>query len=99
MTRNVLELPTLVLNRNWQPVHVTTVLRALVMLWNETAKAVEPALLLARRTTTPRHWDRPGPISGVCSWESSEPPNLADRVQILAPLLLPTWPNGEAPAL
>jgi hypothetical protein len=30
MTRNVLELPTLVLNRNWQPVHVTTVLRALV---------------------------------------------------------------------
>jgi 5-methylcytosine-specific restriction endonuclease McrA len=42
MTRNVLELPTLVLNRNWQPVHVTTVVRALVMLWNETAKAVEP---------------------------------------------------------
>ena len=47
MTRNVLELPTLVLNRNWQPVHVTTVVRALVMLWNETAKAVEPTLLLA----------------------------------------------------
>src|SRR3954453_7035926 len=42
MTRNVLELPTLVLNRNWQPVHVTTVVRALVMLWNETAKDVEP---------------------------------------------------------
>src|SRR3954452_11667274 len=42
MTRNVLELPTLVLNRNWHPVHVTTVVRALVMLWNETAKAVEP---------------------------------------------------------
>ena len=42
MTRNVLELPTLVLNRNWQPVHVTTVVRALVMLWNETAKVVEP---------------------------------------------------------
>ena len=42
MTRNVLELPTLVLNRNWQPVHVTTVVRALVMLWNETAQVVEP---------------------------------------------------------
>jgi 5-methylcytosine-specific restriction endonuclease McrA len=41
MTRNVLELPTLVLNRNWQPVHVTPVIRALVMIWNETAKAVE----------------------------------------------------------
>jgi 5-methylcytosine-specific restriction endonuclease McrA len=42
MTRNALELPTLVLNRNWQPVHVTTVMRALIMLWNETARAVEP---------------------------------------------------------
>jgi 5-methylcytosine-specific restriction endonuclease McrA len=42
MTRNVLDLPTLVLNRDWQPVNVTTVVRALVMLWNETAKAVEP---------------------------------------------------------
>ncbi len=49
MTRNVLELPTLVLNRNWQPVHVTTVVRALVMLWNETAKAVEPDELPALR--------------------------------------------------
>jgi 5-methylcytosine-specific restriction endonuclease McrA len=42
MTPNVLDLPTLVLNRSWQPIHVTTVVRALVMLWNETAKAVEP---------------------------------------------------------
>ena len=42
MTRNVLEHPTLVLNRNWQPIHVTTVVRALVMLWNETAQVVEP---------------------------------------------------------
>ena len=27
-------------------------------------------------------------MTGVCSWESSEPPKLADRVQILAPLLI-----------
>ena len=249
MTRNVLELPTLVLNRNWQPIHVTTVVRALVMLWNETAKVVEPdeyrlydweewselepadgrpcirsarrrlrvpevvclahydrlpgaavtfsrrnvakrdhhtcqycgaqpgweaitdrprraalaggcveldqlrrrlqsvqrpqgrphpgagrhappapagpprveaALRGARasgsragpgscRTSRPCSWPdrshnapasrRPGPFTGACSWESSEPPKLADRVQILAPLLPPTWPNGEAPAL
>ena len=26
-------------------------------------------------------------FTGVCSWESSEPPKLADRVRILAPLL------------
>jgi 5-methylcytosine-specific restriction endonuclease McrA len=39
---NVLERPTLVLNRNWQPIHVTTVVRALVMLWNDSARVVEP---------------------------------------------------------
>ena len=42
MTTQVLDRPTLVLNRHWQPVHVTTVVRALVMLWNDSAKAVEP---------------------------------------------------------
>jgi len=39
---NALERPTLVLNRNWQPIHVTTVVRALVMLWNDIARVVEP---------------------------------------------------------
>src|SRR3954470_21131362 len=42
MTTNVLELPTLVLNRQWQPIHVTTVVRALVLLWNDSARVVEP---------------------------------------------------------
>jgi len=39
---NMLERPTLVLNRNWQPVHVATVERALVMVWNESARVVDP---------------------------------------------------------
>lgn len=38
-----LQRPTLVLNRNWQPVHVATVARALVMLWNGSARIVDPA--------------------------------------------------------
>ena len=38
----ILTRPTLVLNRNWQPIHVTTVVRALVMLWNDTARVIEP---------------------------------------------------------
>lgn len=38
----VLQRPTLVLNRNWQAIHVATVERALVMLWNESAKIVDP---------------------------------------------------------
>jgi 5-methylcytosine-specific restriction endonuclease McrA len=40
---NVLQRPTLVLNRNWQPVNVATVARALVLLWNESARVVDPA--------------------------------------------------------
>lgn len=42
MSLAVLERPTLVLNRHWQPVHVATVARSLVMLWNEAARVVDP---------------------------------------------------------
>jgi len=34
--------PVLVLNRNWQPINVATVVRALIMLWNDSAKIVDP---------------------------------------------------------
>jgi 5-methylcytosine-specific restriction endonuclease McrA len=40
--RSILEQPTLVLNRSWQPVGVASVARALVMLWNDVARVVEP---------------------------------------------------------
>lgn len=39
----ILQRPTLVLNRNWQPVNVATVARALILLWNKAAKVVDPA--------------------------------------------------------
>ena len=39
----VLNRPTLVLNRNWQAVNVANVARALVLLWNESARVVDPA--------------------------------------------------------
>lgn len=42
MSQSVLQRPTLVLNRNWQPINVATVARALIMLWNETARVVDP---------------------------------------------------------
>ncbi len=42
MSQCVLELPTLVLNRQWQPVHVTTVARSLILLWNDAARVVDP---------------------------------------------------------
>jgi 5-methylcytosine-specific restriction endonuclease McrA len=43
MIAKVLQRPALVLNRNWQPVNVATVARALVLLWNESARVVDPA--------------------------------------------------------
>lgn len=42
MTTRILQHPTLVLNRNWQPVNVATVARALVLVWNESARVVDP---------------------------------------------------------
>jgi 5-methylcytosine-specific restriction endonuclease McrA len=41
MTTDVLDQPTLVLNRQWHPVHVTTVARSLVLLWNDAARVVD----------------------------------------------------------
>ena len=43
MVSQVLQRPTLVLNRSWQPVNVASVARALVMVWSDTAKVVDPA--------------------------------------------------------
>jgi 5-methylcytosine-specific restriction endonuclease McrA len=43
MIAKVLQRPALVLNRNWQPVNVATVARALVLLWNESARVIDPA--------------------------------------------------------
>ena len=38
----VLQRPTLVLNRNWQPIRVSTVARSLILVWNEHAKVIDP---------------------------------------------------------
>ena len=37
-----LNRPALVLNRNWQPVNIATVARALILVWNENARIVDP---------------------------------------------------------
>ena len=42
MVSGLLTRPTLVLNRNWQPVGVTKVARTLIMVWNDTARIVDP---------------------------------------------------------
>ncbi len=43
MVTAVLKRPTLVLNRNWQPIGVASVSRSLVMVWNDTARVVDPS--------------------------------------------------------
>ena len=42
MVSAVLNRPTLVLNRSWQPVGVAPVSRSLVLLWNDNARVVNP---------------------------------------------------------
>ncbi|MFO0908984.1 MAG: HNH endonuclease [Isosphaeraceae bacterium] len=42
MCSDVLRRPTLVLNRSWQPVHVTTVIRGLTLLWTGAARVLDP---------------------------------------------------------
>lgn len=42
MAASVLDRPTLVFNRSWQPVNVTPVWRSLTMVWSGTARVVNP---------------------------------------------------------
>lgn len=42
MVANVLQQPILVLNRNWQPVNITSVARSLSMVFTGTARFVDP---------------------------------------------------------
>ena len=58
----VLNRPTLVLNRNWQAVNVATVARALVLLWNESARVVDPS---DYQTYTWEDWSKLRPADDV----------------------------------
>jgi len=61
VSNGVLQRPTLVLNRNWQPIHVATVARALVMVFQDTARVVDPEDF---RTYTWADWSRMRPRDG-----------------------------------
>ena len=60
MTSHVLSRPTLVLNRNWQPVGVMTVAKALVKVFSEKARIVDPA---DYRLYTWEDWSQLAPAS------------------------------------
>jgi 5-methylcytosine-specific restriction endonuclease McrA len=58
---NILNQPALVLNRNWQPVNVAPVARALVLVWNDAAKVVDPANF---QLYTWEGWSQLSPLDG-----------------------------------
>lgn len=43
MPGSILQHPTLVLNRNWQPVNITSVARSISMVYGDNARFVEPS--------------------------------------------------------
>lgn len=57
----LLERPTLVLNSNWQPVNVAPVARSLALLWNGSARAVDPR---DYQTYSWTDWARMQPVDG-----------------------------------
>lgn len=61
MTGEVLCRPILVLNRNWQPVGVQTVARAMLKLWNGSARVVDPE---SYQLYTWADWSRLAPEDG-----------------------------------
>lgn len=61
MFARTLQRPTLVLNCLWQPIQVATVARALVLLWNEAARVVDPD---DYQTYTWEDWARLKPREG-----------------------------------
>ena len=58
MSQKVLQRPTLVLNRNWQPIQVATVARAIIMLYSGTVRVVDPR---DYQTYTWEDWSRMRP--------------------------------------
>jgi 5-methylcytosine-specific restriction endonuclease McrA len=81
MSADVLSRPTLVLNRRWQPVHVTTVVRALVLVWNGSARVVEPD---EYRLYAWEEWSRLDPPEGAPVVRTSRQPLRAPEVVCLA---------------
>ena len=88
MNASLLDRPALVLNRNWQPVNVATVARALVLLWNETARVVDPA---DYQTYDWQDWSKLRPREG-------EPYIKAVRFRLRVPEVVTLSHYGDLPA-
>ena len=80
MSTAALERPTLVLNKAWQPVRVATAARCLIMLWNGTAKAVDPHDF---QTYSWDDWSKIRPAVGDCAVQTVNASILIPEVVVL----------------
>lgn len=80
MATAVLDRPTLVLNKSWQPVRVASAARCLIMLWNGTVKAVDPD---DYQTYNWEDWSRLRPHSGDAVVQTVEQSILVPEVVVL----------------
>ncbi|MCA8986676.1 MAG: HNH endonuclease [Planctomycetaceae bacterium] len=80
MSTAALERPTLVLNKAWQPVRVATAARCLIMLWNGTAKAVDPHDF---QTYSWDDWSKISPAVGDCAVQTVNASILIPEVVVL----------------
>jgi 5-methylcytosine-specific restriction endonuclease McrA len=88
MVALVLNRPTLVLNRNWQPVGVATVARSLVKVWNETARIVDP---VDYRLCTWADWAKLRPADGEACIQTR-------RIRLRVPEVVTLTKYGHVPA-
>lgn len=89
---NLLERGTLVLNRSWRPVHVTTVRRALCLVFRDAARIVEPESLV---TFSFGEWLGQPIVHGSPTIRSPSLAILVPEVILLA--CYDRMPNHEAP--
>jgi len=75
MVAKILERPTRVLNRNWQPVNVATVARSLVLLWNESARVVDPHDFIAPESSQAQTIAHPRPAPQTSDQISATKPS------------------------
>lgn len=80
MSSSALDRPTLVLNRTWQPVRVAPAARCLIMLWNGTAKVVNPE---DYQVYTWEDWSRFTPKDGEPYIQTVEYPLCVPEVVVL----------------
>ena len=102
MVAAVLNRPTLVLNRSWQPVGVASVSRSLVLLWNDNARVVDPqdydavlAEMAANDGATSSTLRRKLAQAAFARGDNKTARELAERAKQRFPIGSPGWVRAD----